>query len=323
MRILFAGTPDIAVPSLERVAESFNVAGVLTGPDTQKGRGKKLGYSPVKKKALELGLPVLQPETLRRKARGEIAPLGADLLAVFAYGRIFGPKFLALFEKGGINVHPSLLPRYRGGSPIVAPLLNGDIRTGVVVQTIGSEVDAGDILGLRKVELTGKETGENLSGYMAEVGGSLLVEVLSDFDKKRGNAVEQNDGKAVFCRKLEKRDGRINWFLPTEMIERMIRAYIPWPKAYTFWNGKRLTFLSASRVSAETVCTGDGSKKSFETVSPGSVLGMDRAYGILIKTGNGVLGVKELQPEGKKAQSWKDFLNGNPDIEHAHLGDER
>ncbi len=317
MRVLFAGTPDIAVPSLARVHENFEIVGVLTSPDTTKGRGQRLAYNPVKEKALELGLPVLQPTRLRREAREEIAPLGADLLVVYAYGRIFGPKFLSLFPRGAVNVHPSLLPKYRGSAPITAPILNGEVETGVSIQTVELEVDSGDILGRRVIPLDGTETSASLSERMAIEGSELLVEVLENINAGTEAPEPQNEQEVTFCRRLSKRDGEILWTLPAEMIERMVRAFIPWPKAYTYWSGKRLSILESHVVSASV--NGDA--------VPGAVTGMDREAGmdreegILVQTGRGMLGITELQLEGKKALHWEQFLNGNRDFLHVRLGD--
>ncbi|MFO7849504.1 MAG: methionyl-tRNA formyltransferase, partial [Spirochaetia bacterium] len=193
MRILFAGTSEIAVVSLEQIAEHFELAGVITSPDKEKGRGKRLSCSPVKERALELGLEVLQPETLRGEARRQIALLRPDLLVVFAYGKIFGPKFLSLFPEGGINVHPSLLPKYRGSAPIVAAILNGDDETGVTVQKIALEVDTGDILGQRRVPLSGDETADVLTGRMAEEGSKILVQVIGDMERGISTAEKQDE----------------------------------------------------------------------------------------------------------------------------------
>ncbi|MFP4267392.1 MAG: methionyl-tRNA formyltransferase [Spirochaetaceae bacterium] len=311
MRILFAGTSEIAVLSLEKIAASFEPVGVLTSPDKKRGRGKKLSYSPVKEKALELGLEVLQPDTLRAEARERISLLEPDLLAVFAYGKIFGPKFLSLFPLGGINVHPSLLPRYRGSAPIAAALVNGDTETGVSIQKIALEVDTGDVLGQERVPLYGDETAGSLTEGMAHKGAELLVRVIDNIGRGTSAAVKQNEADATICRKMTKKDGLINWKLPADMIERMVRAYNPWPTAYTFHEGKRVT-LRRSRLVSNTH-TPEG--------APGTVVGVDREEGILVQTGRGLLGITELQPEGKKPQEWNNFLNGHKSFLKAQLGD--
>ncbi len=317
MKILFAGTPAIAVSALERLADQHEVVGVLTAPDTRKGRGKKLIYNPVKTRAFELGLPVFQPERLRSAARNEIGALGAELLAVYAYGKIFGPRFLALFPQGGVNVHPSLLPRYRGSIPLIAPILNGDVETGVCVQTLALKMDAGDILAVRRRQLSGEETANSLGEWAADAGAELLSLTVSAMERGEAEGEPQNEGEAVYCRRLTKTDGEINWRLPAKMIARSVRAFYSWPKAYTYWEGVRLVILEGAAVSEE--CLQSAEKLPFS--QPGTVLGMDREYGILVQTGNGILALRKLQLQSKKAAEWKAFLNGNRDFIGSQLGE--
>ncbi|MGC9312833.1 MAG: methionyl-tRNA formyltransferase [Sediminispirochaetaceae bacterium] len=311
MKVLFAGTPQIAVPSLEKIAGHHQVVGVLTNPDRVSGRGRRTLPPPVKVRAGELGLPVYQFETLKREARDLIGPLGADILVVFAFGRIFGPKFLGLFPRGGINIHPSLLPRYRGSIPLVASLLNGDEETGVTVQKIAPELDSGDILMQEAFSLTGRETTAQLSDRAAKIGAELAAKVLDKIEDGTVQSKSQDTSLASYCRKLQKDDGRINWRLPAVMIERMVRAYNPWPKAYTYWQGVQLSILQ-SHVS-DTLEAGEG--------GPGTVVGVDRNSGILIQTGRGLLCAGQLQLQGKKALHWKDFINGNRSLIGSQLGD--
>ncbi len=311
MKVLFAGTPHIAVPSLEKIARNHRVVGVLTNPDRVSGRGRRTIAPPVKVTAEELGIPVYQFETLRREARDSIGPLEAEILVVFAYGRIFGPKFLGLFPHGGINIHPSLLPRYRGSIPLVAALLNGDGETGVSIQKIAPELDCGDILMQEAFSLTGRETAEHLNNRAAQLGAELVTKVLDKIEDGTVQSKSQDTSLATYCRKLQKDDGRINWKLPAVMIERMVRAYNPWPKAYTYWKGVQLSILQA-HFSATLKAAKD---------DPGTVLGVDRKLGILIQTGRGLLCAEQLQLQGKKALHWKDFINGNRSLIGSQLGD--
>ena len=310
MRVLYAGTPDIAVPSLEKVAAEFDVCGVLTNPDRMNGRGKKVLPPPVKVKALELGIPVFQFPNLRSEARESVSSLKPDILVVFAYGRIFGPRFLSLFKHGGVNVHPSLLPKYRGSSPILSAILNGEKETGITVQKIALKMDTGDILSQIRLPLTGEETTFSLSQTAAEKGAGLLVEVLHRIEAGNVHAVPQNDLEATYCGKIEKKDGLINWKESAEQIERKIRAFNPWPLCYTFTGGKRLNILEAEAVDY------DGAATDF----PGKVMGVDKNKGILIQTGNGVIAVRRLQLQSKKAMDWKTFKNGMPKIIGSVLG---
>lgn len=317
MKVLFAGTPQIAVPALDRLAERHRIVGVLTAPDTRKGRGKKLIYNPVKERALELGLPVLQPEQLRTAARREIAPLEAELLAVYAYGKIFGPRFLSLFPRGGVNVHPSLLPRYRGSIPLIAPIVNGDHETGVCVQTLALEMDAGDILAVRRRALEGDETAETLGDWAADAGAELLADSVTAMERGEAAGTPQNGQEAVYCRRLSKEDGKINWNLPAEMIARAVRGFYPWPKAFTYWKGQRLTVLEA-RPETDAASAGEQAAPGSE---PGRVTGMDRERGILVQTGSDVLALRRLQLQSKKPTEWMAFLNGNRDFIGSRLGE--
>ncbi len=308
MRVLFAGTPDIAVPSLRAIAEAFPVCGVLTTPDRAAGRGRQPAHSPVKSAALELGLPVLQLRTLGREAREEVADLSPDVLAVVAYGRIFGPKFLDLFPKGGINLHPSLLPRFRGPSPIPAVILAGDRETGFTVQRIAPGVDEGDILVQERIAMTGRETTGSLTALAAERGAALMRDALAAIEAGTERPVPQA-GDPVYCGMIDKEDGHIDWTMPAERIERMVRAFDPWPRAWTGWNGTVLLILEA-----EARADGDRPPSVFEdgngAAEPGTVLGMDKKAGILVQTGKGVLALRRLQLQAKKPLDYHSFLNG-------------
>ncbi len=381
MRILFAGTPEIAVPSLETLAAAHNVAAVLTSPDKVSGRGRKITPPPVKVKAQELGLPVLQPERLGAEARKEASRLNCELLVVFAYGRIFGPKFLALFPRGGINMHPSALPLYRGPSPITEVILRGDRRTALTVQRLALEMDAGDILRSRPYPLTGRETTGSLTADIAIEAAKELKEAVDDLEAGRVEGRPQDSSAATYCSLVQKNDGIIDWSKTAEEIDRMVRAYNPWPKTRTFWKGEPLVILEAAPVGVpeqESVgvpeqepvdvpgkgsvevpeqepvsVPGKGSvgvpqtapvadKKAASALSgaplpgsgallpgsgaplpgsgaplpgsavplPGEVLGVDKLHGILIQTGNGVLGVTRLQPASRKPLDFRSFMNG-------------
>lgn len=320
MRVLFAGTPEIAVPSLKAVAAQHNVVGVLTNPDRARGRGRTPEPPPVKQAAEELGLPVFQPPMLKAEARQLLSPLKADILVVFAYGRIFGPKFLSLFPEGGVNVHPSLLPRYRGSIPIIAPIVNGDHETGVTVQKIALEMDTGDILVQKRFDLDSTSTADQLTAYAAVTGADLLLTALSDLEAGTAAPVAQEALYATYCRKLNKSDGQINWQLPNYMIERMVRGFYPWPKAFTEWNGKRLTVLASSLPTELPTEAGEEDQPSIHD-KLGTVLGIDREKGILVQTGRGVLAIRRLQLQGKQPLESQAFVNGNKEIIGSQLGD--
>ena len=310
MKILFAGTPEIAVPSLRALADGkFPVTAVLTAPDAPSGRKRVLTPPPVKTLANQLGIPVLQPVRLDGAAREAVASTDPELLVVMAYGKIFGPRFLDLFPRGGVNVHPSLLPRHRGPSPIPAAILAGDTVTGITIQQLALEVDAGDILAQREIPLAPDATTPSLEREMADLGAALLVDVVSRIADGRERAYSQNPEQATWCRLLRKEDGLITWNEKAVEIERMIRAYMPWPGVRCGWNNTVLHLLHASVVSADVETDPVVSGKS-----PGTVLGVDNRAGILVKTVDGVLAVSRLKLQARKEMDFRSFLNGNSSI---------
>jgi len=312
MRILFAGTPDIAVPSLKSLAGRHEIVGVLTNPDRAGGRGRALVPPPVKTAALRLGLEVLQPDRLDEVVLQRIKALEPDILVVVAYGKIFKNNFLSLFPAGGINLHPSLLPKYRGCSPIQAAILAGDEVTGITIQRIALEMDSGAILARKTIELDGRETGGSLTGKAAGLGAELLVRVLGDLESGTLKETPQDTGGVSFCYRIRKEDGRIDWSAPAQIIERKVRAYNPWPGGWTTWGDKRLVIFRAA-VQESTSLPAGGK-------TPGKVLGVDKGRGFLIQTGRGVLSVEELQLQAKKVMDWKSFLNGNGGFPGSVLG---
>ena len=231
-------------------------------------------------------------------------PLGADLLVCFAYGHIFGPKFLELFPLGGINLHPSLLPKYRGCTPVPAAILNRDKETAVTIQTLGLKMDEGNILAQSIVELKGSETGESLLNYSAEEGARLICELLS-LAAQNGKlpSGQPQSGEASYTSIIKKEDGKINWDEAGEIIEAKIRAYYPEPGCWCLENGIALRILEARLYSGQ--CQVDS-----QSVKPGSVLEFSKSDGILIKTGKGILAVRKLQRQGKNAMDYKSFMNG-------------
>ncbi len=312
MRVLFAGSSDIAVPSLEKAASGFELIGVLTNPDRTTGRGRKVLPNPVAAKAQELGLHLIQPETLRGGILSEIGELKADILAVFSYGRIFGPRFLSLFPMGGINVHPSLLPKYRGSSPVLTAILNGDSQTGITVQRINLEMDTGNILNQQIIPLKGNETTESLSSYISVAGGDLLIKTLNEIENNSISETVQSTEGVTYCSKISREDGRIDWNESSELIYRKIRAFTPWPRSFTVFSGKKLIILEGKPYRGKTELSG----------APGTVLGFDKSEGILIQTGNGILAAATLQLQSKKANDWKSFLNGTKHFIGSVLGGE-
>ena len=319
MRILFAGSPAIAVPSLkicsdmEMEGKGITLAGVLTNPDSRRGRHGQEEPTDVSAAALELDairklkgfppIPQIKPEKLTSQARNEIAALAPELLVSFACSHFFGPRFLALFPKGGINIHPSLLPKYRGACPITAAILAGEKETGICIQRLAPEMDTGDILAMDVIKLSGRETTASLSETVSSGAALLLSGLLSDFDAK-ASITRSQKGEAVYCHSIKKEAGLIDWSKSAVEIDAQIRAYTPWPLSFTCFGDNMLFILEA-----EALETG----KPVEA-APGTVLGTDKDHGILIQTGNGTLAVSRLQWRAKKALDWKSFLNGTRDF---------
>jgi methionyl-tRNA formyltransferase len=320
VKILFAGSPAIAAPSLEALARlcledgAFRLVGLLTNPDARRGRGGGAAPTDVSVAAgrLRPSLVLLKPEMLDAAARDAAAALAPDLLVSFAYGRIFGPRFLSLFPQGGINVHPSLLPRHRGATPIPAAILSRDRETGVSVQRLAPEMDAGDILAQERIPLKGRETALSLGSIAAEIGARLLVSVIRDIELDRAAGTRQNDDEATYCSVIGKDDGLIDWFEGAQAIDAKIRAYTPWPLCRTTHRGLRLYILDASPYEGAAGSPHDGAE-------PGMVLGVDGDSGILVQTGDGILAVSRLQYAAKKALPWRNFLNGVRDFVGSRL----
>ncbi len=312
MNVLFAGSPEFAVPAFERVAEAFPIVGVLSAPDSAKGRRKTLTPTPVAEAAERRGIPVFKPQRLGRSAREEVSRVAPDILVCVAYGRIFGPKFLGLFPHGGINLHPSLLPRHRGPAPIPATILAGDPAAGITIQQLALKMDSGDIILQESKPLSGTETTGELTGWAAERGAELLAEALTQIHEGTAAPVPQNDEEATYCGLINSEDARIDWTEPADLIQRKVRAYNPWPKAFTFLGTRRIAVLEAVTHRASQH---HGDSQHNDVVVPGRILGVDSSNGILIQTGAGILGVQTLKPQTRQAMSWRDFLNGIGTIE--------
>lgn len=330
VRILYAGSPEAAAIPLfhlgrsESCGKDFAIAGVLTNPPSAQGRSKALIPTPVAQAArqleTELGctIPVLTPEKLDAAARDAVAELKPDLLVCFAYGKIFGPKFLALFPLGGINLHPSLLPLYRGCAPIPAAILDQQSQTGVSVQKLAQEMDSGDILSQVVLPLTGTETADSLLLQAAEIGGRQLEEVIVTTARNGGlpEGTPQDGTKATYCQMMRKEEGAICWKDSAAAIDAKIRAFTPWPGAFTCALGTTLKLHQATVYRKDLPPHIQSAHPA--PPAPGTVLGTDKAAGILIQTGDGILCVTNLQWQTKKAMDWKDFMNGSGNFIGCH-----
>lgn len=325
LNVLFAGSPDCAVPSLEAVARSHRIVAVLTNPPAPAGRSADLIPTPVAiaaerlkaEGAIAADAPILTPLKLTDDVRRAIADQKPDILACFAYGKIFGPKTLALFPLGAINLHPSLLPRWRGCAPVPAAILARDSETGITIQRMALEMDAGDIIIQKRIPLDGTETAESLLARAALEGAPLLREALDLIERGNVTAVPQNAAEATFSAMLKKEDGEIDWLEDARAIDARIRAFTPWPGAFTNAGAETLRILQA-----HPYRNGDNRAQTGETGAkvPGKVIGMDKNEGILVQTGNGILAIERLQWQTKKPLDWKSFLNGSRNFISTELG---
>ncbi len=295
-RIVFMGSPDFAVPSLEALAGRYPVVGVVTQPDRPAGRGGTLKPPAVKEAALRLGIPVIQPEKLRQpEAMEQLRAWQPDVIVVAAFGQILRPAVLELPPFGCVNVHGSLLPRWRGAAPIQAAILAGDAETGITIMKMDAGVDTGPILSQRAIPIAPDETGGSLFAKMAALGADLLLETLPRYLAGEIQPRPQPEEGVTYAPMLKKEDGLLDFSQPAAALERRVRAMNPWPGAFFEWNGAPLKVLRASVSGAKS--PGAGSRL---TVEGRPALGC----------GEGILILEEVQPAGKKPMPGKAFLAG-------------
>ena len=298
MKILYAATDTIAVPLLEALASRNLVRAVFTAPDAPGKRGKTLLPTPIKAKALELGLEVYTPQHLRTEERKLVRQLGADVLLSFCYGKIFGPKFLSLFKET-FNVHPSLLPKYRGCSPIFGAICNGDSSTAISVQRIAEGIDEGDIYSTLSLDLDGTETVESLENRVANLAPQLVLDTLDRLDSIPPRPQE---GEATYTGFITKDESVMDWNKSARELHCLIRAMYPWPKAQTHFNGERLLITGVYGSAF------DSFEKSQE--APGTVVALVKGKGLKVATGDGYLYVTRVLPAMKKEMDAASFVNG-------------
>lgn len=298
MRIVFFGTPDFAATALEAlVASEHRVVGVVCQPDKPAGRGQHLAAPPVKVAALRAGLPVAQPVSVRK---GDILDILAawdpDVAVVAAYGKILPPALLSLPRHGCVNIHASLLPRYRGAAPIQWAIARGETQTGITIMQMDEGMDTGDILLQRTTPIAATDTGGSLHDRLAKLGADAMLEALDAVATGTATRQPQNDADATYAPMIRKEDGHIDWQRPAVEIERLVRAFDPWPSTFTFVGERRLRIMRAS-------VDADGTSES-----PGTVVDADDR--LAIATGAGLLLLEEVQLEGRKRLSAAEFLRG-------------
>ncbi len=308
-RTVFMGTPDFAVPTLQALlaAPDLQIVGVVTQPDRPAGRGRELRPSPVSVVAQAADVPVLQPATLRTpEAFAALAAWGPDLIVVTAFGQILRQNVLALPRHGCINVHASLLPRWRGAAPIQAAIRAGDAETGVTIMVMDAGLDTGPMLASATIPIAPRETGQSLHDRLAPLGASLLLSTLPAYLAGALPPRPQPDGDSLitYAAQIRKEEGKIDWTQSADAIDRLVRAFYPWPGTFTAWEGQLLKVIAGEPASGYA--------------TPGAVVPHDE--GLAIGTGDGLYVPAELQLAGKRAVSAQDFVRGHGAILGAALG---
>ena len=295
-KIVFMGSPDFSIPALRALAEVYPIVGVVTQPDRPAGRGRVLTPPPVKRLALELGLPLIQPERLRQpEAMAQLQAWAPDVIVVAAFGQILRPAVLELPRFGCVIVHASLVPGGRGAAPIQAALLHGDAQTGITIMRMDAGVDTGPTLSQRALPIQPDDNAGSLSERLAALGGELLLETLPAYLSSELAPQPQEDAGATYAPMLNKADGQLDFSQPAEALARRVRAFNPWPGAFTIWQGQMLKIQRAHAV--PTPCAVPGQTVIYQGLPA-------------FCTSDGLLALDELQPAGKKPQPGKAFLQG-------------
>ncbi|HWQ80054.1 MAG TPA: methionyl-tRNA formyltransferase [Anaerovoracaceae bacterium] len=312
MKIVYMGTPEFAVPPLVRMTESgYRVELVVTQPDKARDRGRKIQFPPVKEKAVELGIEVIQPETVRGNDGfiARIREIGPDLIVVAAYGRILPAELLRLPRLGCVNIHASLLPKFRGAAPIHRSIIVGEEITGVTLMYMDEGLDTGDMIASRSTRI-GKKTTAELHDELSEIGADLLIETLPDIEKGTAGRTQQEDSKATYAPMIQKHDELVDFNMPPEETERLIRGLNSWPGAYTVWRGQPMKLWQAE-VLNETADKRDG-----------TITGVS-SQGIKVAAGGRTLLLKKIQIPGKKSMDVSEFIKGNKITAGEVLGPEK
>ena len=313
-KIVYMGTPDFAVPALQALVKTsgqaaWHVVAVVTQPDRLSGRGKKLTPPPVKVAAQAANIPVLQPEKLRRDVVAQLATYAPDVIVVAAFGQILRKRLLNLPPRGCINIHASLLPRWRGAAPIAAAIKAGDTETGVTLMQMDSGLDTGPMIAARPMPISPQHTTGSLTADLAQLGGDFLVETLPAWLAGEITPQPQTDDLATLAPRLQKSEGEIDWSLPAAQIERTVRAFSPWPGTFTFGLRGQIKIIHAEVVTPNLP----------NLPKPGTLFKYQKAP--YVATGDGVLRLIKVQPAGKKVMPAEAMLNGLPELWNTTLGE--
>lgn len=307
MRIIFMGTPEFAVPVLESLINSrHEVVAVVTQPDRPKGRGKNMQFSPVKECALAHNIPVMQPVNVSvPEVIDELRAYEPELIVVVAFGQFVTKKIREMPKYGCINVHASLLPKYRGAGPIQWAVINGEKESGVTTMYMCREIDKGDMLLKDTVTLDPKETGDSLHDKLSMMGGPLLLKTIDQLEDGSAVRISQCEEESTYAPKLEKTMGNIDWTMDADRIERLVRGLNSWPGTFTKIHGKTVKIWDCDVVRQETLTENQAAAK------PGTVIVSEKDQ-LIVKAGNGALSLRMLQPEGKKNMTVDAYLRGYP-----------
>jgi methionyl-tRNA formyltransferase len=294
-KIIFIGTSQFAVPALENLIKNdYNIISVITAPDKPVGRKQTITPLPVKQTALKYKLPILQPEKIS-EISSKIATLAPDLIIVAAYGQLISKSILDIPRLGCLNLHPSLLPKYRGPSPIQTAILNGDKTTGVTIILMDEKIDHGPIISQKEITIASDENYQTLEKKLAETAADFLIEILPRYIQGEIKPQTQDESKASYTKILTRQDGQIDWSKSAQEIERMVRAFYPWPGAWTYFNSQRVKILKAKAIEKKEI--------------------VDAKKELILPTGEGFLLIEILQPAGKKPMTGQEFFRGHPKME--------
>ena len=309
--IIFIGTPEFSVPTLKALIsdERFNVAAVVTAPDAKVGRKQVMTPPPVKAVAKKYNIPVFQPKSLKKtplSRLGEALGVRVDIIITIAYGQILPKEILEMPKHGCLNLHASLLPKYRGASPIQTAIANGETETGVTLMKMNAGIDTGPVIAQEKIKISPEETGDSLHDKLSKLSAQVIIKYLPDYPEGKITAKKQTNKDATLAPKLTRDSGHIDWNKPAVDIERLVRAYHPWPGTWTVWDGQKLKITSVSLSPEDTI--GQLKLHDKKINAPGDIFLYKNK--LAVRCGDGALLIEKLQLSGKKIMSAEEFLRG-------------